>query len=147
MHGEWVTPTICSRRGDTNISDAEGGWKNHSWSLIAEMSEFDLFWMCFPDNYIWEVVVPMTNRYIDGPNMTLQDFYVWMCNHFFMAGFEGIEKKKMWWSEKTIKILRKGPSDFRSTCRGGGFRILEQLYATPILSRQPSLIGSTMCGR
>ena len=34
--------------------------------------------MCFPDNYIWEVVVPMTNRYIDGPNMTLQDFYVWL---------------------------------------------------------------------
>ena len=32
-----------------------GGWKNHSWSSIAEMSEFDLFRLCFPDNYIWEV--------------------------------------------------------------------------------------------
>ena len=52
--------------------------------------------MCFPDNYIWEVVVPMTNRYIDGPNATLQDFYVWLGCHFFMAGFDGIEKNRMW---------------------------------------------------
>ena len=59
------------------------------------MSEFDLFRMCFPDNYIWEVVVPTTNRYIDGPNMTLQDFYVWLGCHFFMACFEGIEKKNV----------------------------------------------------
>ena len=56
------------------------------------MSEFDLFRMCFPDNYIWEVVVPITNRYIDGPNMTLKDFYVWLGCHFFMACFEGIKK-------------------------------------------------------
>ena len=30
MHGEWVTLTTCPRRGDPNISDAKGGWKNHS---------------------------------------------------------------------------------------------------------------------
>ena len=50
VHGEWVNPTTCPRIGDLNISDAKGGWKNHSWSLIAEMSDFDLFRMCFPDN-------------------------------------------------------------------------------------------------
>ena len=59
------------------------------------MSEFDLFRMFFPDNYIWGVVVPMTNRYIDGPNTTLQDFYVWLGCHFFMAYFEGIGKKNV----------------------------------------------------
>ena len=25
VHGEWVTPTACPRRGDPNISDAKGG--------------------------------------------------------------------------------------------------------------------------
>ena len=72
------------------------------------MSEFDLFRMCFPDNYIWEVVVPRTNMYIDGLNMTLQDFYVWLGYHFFMACFEGIEKK-MWWSEKSINMFEGSP--------------------------------------
>ena len=77
-----------------NISDAKGGCKNHSWSSIAEMSDFDIFWMCFPDNFIWEVVVPMTNKYIEGPNITLQDFYVWLGCHFFLADFEEIENNK-----------------------------------------------------
>ena len=45
VHGEWVTLTTFPRRGDQNISDAKGGWKNHNWSLIAQMSEFDLFRM------------------------------------------------------------------------------------------------------
>ena len=85
-------PNYFSKEGGPNISDKKGGWKNYSWSLIAEMSEFDLFRMCLPDNYIWEVFVPMNNRYIDGPNMTLQNFYVWLGCHFFIACFEGIGK-------------------------------------------------------
>ena len=109
MHGEWVTPTTCPRRGDPNISDAKGGWKNHSWSSIAEMSEFNIVLMCFPDNFIWEVVIPMTNKYIEGPHMTLQVFYVWLGCHFFKAGFEGIDNNKMWRSDKTINIFEGAP--------------------------------------
>ena len=73
------------------------------------MSEFDLFRMFFPDKYIWEVFVPMANRYIGGPNMNQQDFYVWLGCHFFMAGFEGFEKKTMWWLEKTIDMFEGAP--------------------------------------
>ena len=109
VHGEWVTPTTCPRRGDPNISDSNGGWKHHSWSSIAEMSEFDIFRMCFPENFIWEVVVPMTNKYIEGPNITLQDFYVWLGCHFFMAGFEGIKNNTMWWSDKTVDMFEGTP--------------------------------------
>ena len=80
------------------------------------MSEFNLFRMFFPDNYIWGVVVPMTNKYIDGPNMTLQNFYVCLGFLLFMSGFEGIEKNKMWWSEKTIDMFEGAP-----------FRLLEYM--------------------
>ena len=104
-----MTPTTFPRRGDPNISDAKGGWKNHSWSLIAEMLEFDLFRMCFPENFIWEVVILMTKKYIEGLHITLQDFYVWMGCHFFMAGLEGIENNKMWWLEKTIDMFEGAP--------------------------------------
>ena len=109
VHGEWVTPITCPRRRDLNISDAKGGWKNHSWSSIAEMSEFDLFRMCFPEDFIWDVVIPMTNKYIEGPHITLQDFYVWLGCHFLMALFEGIKNKKMWWSEKPIDMFEGAP--------------------------------------
>ena len=89
----------------------------------------------------------MKNRYIDGPNMTLQDFYVWLGCHLFMAGFEGIKNNNMWWSEKTIDIFEGVPFRLSEYMLGGEFRILVQLYDTPILSRQPSLINSTMRGR
>ena len=51
----------------------------------------------------------MTNKYIEGPNMTLQDFYVWLGCHFVMAGFEGVENNKIWWSEKTIDMFEGEP--------------------------------------
>ena len=51
----------------------------------------------------------MTNKYIEGSNMTLQDFYVWLGCHIFKAGFEGIENNKMWWSEKIINIFEGAP--------------------------------------
>ena len=35
VHGEWVTPTTCPRRGYPNTSDTKGVRKNHSWSSIA----------------------------------------------------------------------------------------------------------------
>ena len=41
--------------------------------------------------------------------MNLQDFYVWLGCHFFMAGFEGIKNKKMWWSEKPIDMFEGVP--------------------------------------
>ena len=51
----------------------------------------------------------MTKIYIKGPNITLQDFYVWMGRHFFMAGFEGIKNNKIWWLEKPIDMFEGEP--------------------------------------
>ena len=51
----------------------------------------------------------MMNKYIEGPNMNLQDFYVWLGCHFLMACFEGTENNKMWWSEKTIDMFEGSP--------------------------------------
>ena len=72
--------------------------------------------MCFPENFIWEVVISMTKIYIEGPHITLQDLHVWLVCHFFIAGFEGIENNKMWWSEKPIDMFEGAP-----------FRLLEYM--------------------
>ena len=41
--------------------------------------------------------------------MTLQDLYVWLGCHLFMAGFEGIDNKKMWLSEKPSNMFEGAP--------------------------------------
>ena len=63
----------------------------------------------------------MTNKYIEGPNMTLQYFHVWLCCHLFMAGFEGIENNKMWWSEKPIDMFEGAPSRLSEYMSGRRF--------------------------
>ena len=53
--------------------------------------------------------------------MTLQYFYVWMGCQFFMAGFEGIENKKMWWSEKPFDMFKGAPFRFSDYISGRRF--------------------------
>ena len=53
--------------------------------------------------------------------MTLQYFYVWMGCHFFMAGFEGTENKKMWWSEKPFDIFKGVPFSLSDYISGQRF--------------------------
>ena len=53
----------------------------------------------------------------------------------------------MWWSEKTIDMFEGSSFRLSEYMSGRRFQNIGTLYATLILSRQPSLIGSTMCGR
>ena len=43
--GEWVTPTVCPWRADSNCTNNKGIWKRHSWHKIQEMDELSLFQM------------------------------------------------------------------------------------------------------
>ena len=46
---------------------------NKRWDVIANMSELDLFWMCFPEEYIADVLIPETNKGLQR-KMDLHDF-------------------------------------------------------------------------
>ena len=59
------------------------------------MSELDLFRMCFPEQFISDVVIPETNRSIKGEKMDLQEFYVYLGCHFFMACFKRITDRRL----------------------------------------------------
>ena len=46
------------------------------------MTELDLFRMAFPEDFILETVLPTTNKYIDGDDIDLREFYVWLGCYF-----------------------------------------------------------------
>ena len=106
--GEWVTPTICARR-QANCTNRKGSWKNYSWQVIAEMDELAQFRMCFPEKWVVEVLIPATNERLEGDAMDLQEFYVFLGCHFFMASFEGVSDRKMWWSSKPVDMFEGAP--------------------------------------
>ncbi len=107
--GEWITPTICPRRADPNCTNSKGSWKHHAWNKIKEMDELALFRMCFPEEWVKNTLLPATNKEIEGDDLTLSEFYVYLGCHFFMACFEGISDRRLWWSSKPISITEGAP--------------------------------------
>ncbi|KAL7474340.1 hypothetical protein ACHAW6_000315 [Cyclotella cf. meneghiniana] len=64
--GQWEKPRTCPRCGDINITDIRGAQKGKTRGMIALMDEMSIFWMCMPENYIIEVILPKTNKFING---------------------------------------------------------------------------------
>ena len=107
--GEWMKPTICPRRADSTVHDLDGSWKQNSWQDVGQMSELELFRMAFPEKWVRDVVLPSTNKVIEGGEMDLQEFYVFLGCHFFMACFEGISDRRDWWSKQTSDMFAGAP--------------------------------------
>ena len=119
IQGRWGRPAICPRRA-SGLSDFEGGWKNHAWNAIKEQSYFDTFRICFPEKYVVEVLLPATNKNLKTP-LTLREFYVFLGCQFFMACFDGITSRKLWWSEKPVSMFEGAPFRLNKYMTGARF--------------------------
>ena len=81
-----------------NCHNTKGLWRQHSWQKISEITELSLFRMAFPEKWVRNVLIPETNEDISGNVITLKEFYVYLGFHVFMACFEGISDRRLWWS-------------------------------------------------
>jgi hypothetical protein len=106
-NGRWEKPTLCPRRM-ANIPNYKGKFNSHGWEEIAEMNELDQFRMCFPEQFIINVIIPETNKHLGTP-VTLQEFYVWLGCIFYMACFEGIGDRDEWWSSAPVDQFKGAP--------------------------------------
>ena len=106
-NGQWEKPTMCPRRM-ANIINTKGQFTFHRWENISEMNELDLFRMCFPEQFLLDVIIPQTNRYLGTP-INLHEFYVWLGCIFYMACFQGIGDRDEWWSSATINQFKGAP--------------------------------------
>jgi hypothetical protein len=88
--------------------DGRGKWAHHRWDEIASMTEFELFRMTFPVNFVEDVIIPTTNDKLGSP-LKLGEFYKWLGCNFFMACFQGILDRKCWWSKEAISSYSGSP--------------------------------------
>jgi len=75
-NGRWEKPTMCPRRM-ANVTNNKGKFNSHRWDTIAEMNELDLFRVCFPEQFVLDVIIPQTNNNLGTP-IDLHEFYVWL---------------------------------------------------------------------
>jgi hypothetical protein len=103
----WEKPTFCPRRVNSMPNDP-GKWRNHRWDEIAAMSSFDLFRMTMPEQFIRDVIIPATNVMLRDP-LTISEFYKWLGCQFYMACFQGVSDRKLWWSSQPIDMFSGAP--------------------------------------
>ena len=106
-NGRFEKPTVCPRRM-ANINNSKGKFNSHRWEVIAEMNELDLFRMCFPEQFVIDVIIPQTNQNLGMP-INLQEFYVWLGCIFYMACRQGIVDCDKWWSSDPINLFLGAP--------------------------------------
>ncbi len=86
----------------------EGKFVNKRWDQIANMSELDLFGMCFPEKYIAKVLIPKTNKDL-LKKMDLQEFYIFLGCIFYVSCFVGIDNRSDWWLTAPIDMMSGAP--------------------------------------
>ncbi len=111
--GMWEKQLICIHQNNTAITDTNGRWKLKSWKQIGQMTEFAIFQLAFPEEYIKTVIIQATNKHLPGESLTLKEFYVWLGCRFFMACYDGDFESCAWWSKKAITVGRSSASTAR----------------------------------
>eukprot|EP00957_Ditylum_brightwellii_P098708 7519010-Ditylum_brightwellii.AAC.1 len=62
-----------------------------------------------PEEWVVDVALPATNAIIEGEKTLVQNFYCFLGCHFFMACYEGVLDRNLWWSLKPIAIEEGAP--------------------------------------
>jgi hypothetical protein len=103
--GTWEKPIYCFRCAG-NFKDLAWKFSTHRWDMVADYNEFQLFRMCFPKEWLVNVVIPMTNKELSN-KMSLQEFYVFLGCIFFMVCYDGITDRDLWWSLKPVDMFER----------------------------------------
>jgi len=91
------------------MTNSPGAWSKKSWNEIADMDEFALFWMAFPENFFCEALIPTTNNNLPGDDLTLSEFYVWLGINMLIGCYGGILDRREWWLMEPINDFRGAP--------------------------------------
>jgi hypothetical protein len=75
---------------ERNSPNARGRWMHHCWDKIAGYTEFELFRMALPEEFVERVMLPMMNATLRVP-LSIGEFYKWLGCKFFMACFQVVE--------------------------------------------------------
>ena len=109
--GTWTIPSVCPRKAG-NHTNAKGHFVGHSWEKIKHYDELQLFQICFPMEYLKEVVVPETNKRLrktKNKTLKLPEFITFLGLTLYMACYEGISDRDLWWSQETVSPKSGAP--------------------------------------
>jgi hypothetical protein len=105
--GRWEKPTVCSCRAN-NYQNLAGRFMDHRWDQIADYNEFQVFRICFPEEWLVDVCILMINKGL-AKKVDLREFYVFLGCIFYMSCYQGIPDRELWWSSRPIDMFNGAP--------------------------------------
>jgi hypothetical protein len=98
--------------------------------MIADYEECQLFHMCFAEEQLVNVVIPMTNKELSN-KMSIQEFYVFLGCIFFVACYDGITNRDLWWSSKPVNMFDGAPFHINTYMTKNQFKeIIQSIHYT-----------------
>jgi hypothetical protein len=92
----------------TSVTNMKEKFTSHHLEDFAEMNKFDIFWICFLEQFIIDVIIPKMNKNLGTP-LTLQEFYIWLGCNFYMACYPGNGDHDEWWSSSPTDMFKSAP--------------------------------------
>jgi hypothetical protein len=109
--------TVCSR--------CANNYQNLAGRFIADYNEFQIFRMCFPEEWLTNVCISMTNKGL-AKTVDLQEFYVFLGCIFYMSCYQGIPDRELWWSLHPIDMFDGEPFRLNAYMSRNRFREIMQ---------------------
>ena len=73
------------------------------------MSILEFFLLFYPFDYIKLVLVPQTNKHLAHGDMDFSEFLIFVGCWLYMACFEGVVDRRMWWSNTEVNMFEESP--------------------------------------
>ena len=74
-------------------------------SFIPCMSILEFFLLFYPCDYIKLVIIPQKNKNLAHGDMDFSEFLRFVSFCLYMALFEGVVDRRMWWSNTEVNIF------------------------------------------
>ena len=69
------------------------------------MSILEFFHLFYPCDYIKLVLIPQTNTHLAHRDMDFYKFLIFFVCWLYMAFFEGVVDRRMWWSNTEMNMF------------------------------------------
>jgi Transposase IS4 len=128
---EWDVPglQLCRRRMNA-AGQQRARFKSADKSVVARMSNLELFQLLFPMEYVESVIIVETNKMLRLGPLSKREFFVWIGLWFYMSCFEGVDRRD-WWAKTEPNMEGGAPFRFNDYMTRNRFNdILQSLEYT-----------------
>ena len=119
--------------------------KTTDYSSIPRISILEFSLLFYPCDYIKLVFTPHTNKHLSHRDMEFSEFLRFVGCWIYVACFEMVVDRHMWWSNTEVNFLREHQLASLNTCPSTGLKTSSTTCHTLIIMSPRTMKNSSTC--